>query len=105
MADGARIKLQRAEHDAGGTDIRLVVGSRTPQGKLEILDLSIGNNWDAVAHRLRRRFPSAPKVLVSNGEEGIPLALMGTHTLHQRCLTHVRRGLDFALYQDVLTKA
>jgi hypothetical protein len=104
MADGTRIKLQQAGHDAGGTDIRLVVGSRTPQGKLEVLDVSVGDSWDTVAQRLRKRFPSAPKALVSDGEEGIPLALMGPETVHQRCLFHVRRGLDHALYQDGFTK-
>jgi hypothetical protein len=38
MADGTKIKLQRAGHDAGGADTRLVVGSRTPRGGLEILE-------------------------------------------------------------------
>lgn len=36
--------------------------------------------------------PRAPKVLVSDGEEGIPRALAGPETLPQRCLVHARRG-------------
>jgi hypothetical protein len=35
----------------------------------------VGDSWDAVAERLRRRFPTPPKILVSDGEEGIPDAL------------------------------
>lgn len=105
MADGTKVKLQRAGHDAGGADIRLVVGSLTPQGRLEVLDVSVGDSWDVVAERLRKRFPSPPKALVSDGEEGIPSALMGPGTIHQRCLFHARRGLKYALYQDGFTKA
>ena len=60
----------------------------------------MGDSWDEIATRLRRRFPKPAKVLVSDGEEGIPEALAGPNTLHQRCLVHGRRNLPFALCQD-----
>lgn len=105
QADGTKLKLQAGGHTLGPTDLRLVVGSRTPLGPLEVLDYSVGDSWDAIAERLRRRFPTPPKVLVSDGEEGIPEALAGPETLPQRCLVHARRGLPFALYQDGVKKA
>lgn len=105
MADGTKVHLQQAGHDAGQADLRLVIGSRTPHGPLEVLDFSVGNSWDEIAQRLRQRFPTPPKVLVSDGEEGIPETLGGPDTLHQRCLVHARRGLPFALYQDGFKKA
>lgn len=105
QADGTKLKLQAAGHSAGSTDLRLVVGSRSPQGPLEVLDFSVGDSWDAIAERLHQRFPTPPKGLVSDGEEGIPEALAGPDTLHQRCLVHGRRGLPFALYQDGVKKA
>jgi hypothetical protein len=70
-----------------------------------VLDYSVGDTWDAIATRLRQRFPKPPQVLVSDGEEGIPEALAGPDTLHQRCLVHGRRNLPFALYQDGYGKA
>jgi len=100
QADGTKLKLQAQGHTAGSADLRLVVGSRTPHGPLEVLDYSVGDSWDEIATRLRRRFPTPPKVLLSDGEEGIPEALAGPDTLHQRCLVHGRRNLPFALYQD-----
>lgn len=105
QADGTKVKLQARGHNTGGADMRLVVGSRTPHGPLEVLDYSVGDSWDEIAQRLRRRFPKPPKVLVSDGEEGIPEALAGPETLHQRCLVHGRRNLPFALYQDGYLKA
>ncbi len=105
QADGTKLKLQAQGHAAGSTDLRLVVGSRTPQGPLEVLDYSVGDAWETIAERLRQRFPTPPKVLVSDGEEGIPEALAGPGTLHQRCLVHGRRNLPFALYQDGYRKA
>lgn len=105
QADGTKLKLQAQGWAAGSADLRLVVGSRTPHGPLEVLDYSVGDSWDAIAQRLRRRFPQPPKVLVSDGEEGIPEALAGPDTLHQRCLVHGRRNLPFALYQDGYLKA
>lgn len=100
QADGTKLKLQAQGHRAGSADLRLVVGSRTPHGPLEVLDYSVGDAWETIAERLRQRFPKPPKVLVSDGEEGIPEALAGPETLHQRCLVHGRRNLPFALYQD-----
>lgn len=100
QADGTKLKLQAQGHNAGSADLRLVVGSRTPHGPLEVLDYSVGDAWTAIATRLHRRFPTPPKVLLSDGEEGIPDALAGPNTLHQRCLVHGRRNLPFALYQD-----
>lgn len=100
IADGTKIKLQERGHDAGIADLRLVVGSRTPRGKVEVLDLSIGNSWEQIAERLRQRFPSPPKFLLSDGEEEIPEALAGPETQHQRCLVHGRRNLVFPLYKD-----
>lgn len=105
QADGTKLKLQAGGHAAGSADLRLVVGSRTPHGPLAVLDYSVGDSWDAIAQRLRQRFPQPPKVLVSDGEEGIPEALAGPDTLHQRCLVHGRRNLPFALYQDGYLKA
>jgi len=105
QADGTKLKLQAQGHRAGSADLRLVVGSRTPHGPLEVLDYSVGDTWEAIAQRLRQRFPKPPKVLVSDGEEGIPEALAGPDTLHQRCLVHGRRNLPFALYQDGYLKA
>ena len=105
QADGTKVQLQAAGHRAGQADLRLVVGSRTPFGPLEVLDYSVGDSWDAIAARLRERFPTPPKVLVSDGEAGIPQALAGPETLAQRCLVHGRRGLPFALYQDGVKKA
>jgi hypothetical protein len=105
QADGTKLKLQAQGHNAGSADLRLVVGSRTPHGPLEVLDYSVADAWDAIAQRLRQRFPTPPKVLVSDGEEGIPEALAGPETLHQRCLVHGRRNLPFALYQDGYLKA
>jgi len=100
MADGTKLKLQDQGWDAGLADLRLVLGSRTPHGRLEVLDLSIGDSWDEIAERLRERFPSPPKALVSDGEEEIPEALGGPDTVHQRCLVHARRNLTFPLYKD-----
>ncbi len=100
QADGTKLKLQAQGHHAGSVDLRLVVGSRTPHGLLEVLDYSVGDAWAEIAARLRQRFPTPPKVLLSDGEEGIPEALAGPDTLHQRCLVHGRRNLPFALYQD-----
>lgn len=105
QADGTKVRLQAAGHHAGQADLRLVVGSRTPFGPLEVLDYSVGDSWEAIAERLRQRFPTPPKVLISDGEEGIPQALAGPETLPQRCLVHGRRGLPFALYQDGVKKA
>jgi hypothetical protein len=105
QADGTKLKLQAQGHHAGSADLRLVVGSRTPHGPLEVLDYSVGDSWDAISQRLRQRFPKPPEVLVSDGEEGIPEALAGPDTLHQRCLVHGRRNLPFALYQDGYGKA
>ena len=105
QADGTKLKLQAQGHQAGSADLRLVVGSRTPHGPLEVLDYSVGDAWDAIARRLRQRFPKPPQVLLSDGEEGIPEALAGPETLHQRCLVHGRRNLPFALYQDGYRKA
>lgn len=105
QADGTKLPLQASGHRAGSADLRLVVGSRTPHGPLEVLDYSVGDSWEAIAERLRQRFPTPPKVLVSDGEEGIPEALAGPETLPQRCLVHARRGLPFALYQDGVKKA
>lgn len=105
QADGTKLKLQAQGHAAGTAELRLVVGSRTPHGPLEVLDYSVGDSWDAIAQRLRQRFPTPPKVLVSDGEEGIPAALAGPDTLQQRCLVHGRRNLPFALYQDGYRKA
>ena len=105
LADGTKLRLQDKGRNAGLADMRLVVGSRTPFGRLEVLDFSIGETWTAIAQRLRRRFPTPPKVLVSDGEEWIPQALAGPETIHQRCLVHARRNLAFALYQDGCKKA
>jgi len=105
QADGTKLAMQDQGRNAGKTDLRLVVGSRTPQGRLEVLDFSVGDTWDAIAERLRARFPEPPKVLVSDGEEEIPTALAGPNTRHQRCLVHARRGLPFALYRDEIKKA
>jgi hypothetical protein len=105
QADGTKLKLQAQGHRAGSADLRLVVGSRSPHGPLEVLDFSVGDAWETIAQRLRQRFPKPPKVLVSDGEEGIPEALAGPDTLHQRCLVHGRRNLPFALYQDGYVKA
>ena len=105
QADGTKLKLQAAGHAAGSADLRLVVGSRTPHGALEVLDYSVGDSWDAIAQRLRQRFPTPPQVLLSDGEEGIPAALAGPATRHQRCLVHGRRHLLSALYQDGVKKA
>jgi len=105
QADGTKLAMQNAGKDDGKADLRLVVGSRTPEGPLEVLDFSVGEAWDDIAKRLRKRFPEAPEVLVSDGEEQIPAALSGPKTRHQRCLVHARRGLPFALYQDEIRKA
>lgn len=105
LADGTKLRLQDKGFDAGLADMRLVVGSRTPFGRLEVLDFSIGETWTAIAQRLRRRFPDPPEVLVSDGEEWIPQALAGPQTIHQRCLVHARRQLAFALYRDGCKKA
>lgn len=105
QADGTKVLLQAGGHHVGPADLRLVVGSRTPFGPLEVLDSSVGDSWEAIAARLRQRFPTPPTVLVSDGEEGIPQALAGPETLPQRCLVHGRRGLPFALYQDGVKKA
>ena len=105
QADGTKLAMQDHGKNAGKVDLRLVVGSRTPQDKLEVLDFSVGDAWETVAERLRDRFPEPPKVLVSDGEEEIPVALAGPDTRHQRCVVHARRGLPFALYQDGIKKA
>ena len=105
QADGTKLKLLAGGHSLGLTDLRLVVGSRTPHGPLEVLDYSVADSWQAIADRLRQRFPTPPKVLISDGEEGIPAALAGPETLPQRCLVHARRGLPFALYRDGVKKA
>jgi len=105
QADGTKLAMQDRGRNAGKSDLRLVVGSRTPQDRLEVLDFSVGDTWDTVAERLRERFPEPPKVLVSDGEEEIPTALAGPDTRHQRCLVHARRGLPFALYRDEIRKA
>lgn len=104
QGDGTKLKLQDHGRDAGKADLRLVVGSRGPQDKLEVLDFSVGDSWDDIAKRIRERFPDPPEVLVSDGEEEIPAALAGPKTRHQRCLIHARRGLPFALYRDEIKK-
>lgn len=106
QADSTKVQLQAPRgHDAGHADVRLVVGSRDPFGPLDVLDYSVADSWEAIAARLRQRFPSPPQVLVSDGEDGILQALAGPETLPQRCLVHGRRGLPFALYRDGVTKA
>ena len=105
QADGTKLKLQAQGHAAGHADLRLVVGSRTPHGPLKVLDYSVGDSWEAIAQRLRQRFPTPPQVLLSDGEEGIPAALAGPATRHQRCLVHGRRHLLSALYQDGVKQA
>ncbi len=100
QADGTKLKLQNRGHDAGQADLRIVVGSRTPHGKMEVLDFAVGDSWDQIAERVRATFSTPPKVLVTDGEEEIPAALCGSETVHQRCLVHGRRNLAYALYQD-----
>jgi len=100
QADGTQLKLQARGHQAGSADLRLVVGSRTPPAPWRCSTTVSGIPGGAVAERLRQRFPKPPKVLVSDGEEGLPEALASPDTLHQRCLVHGRRNLPFALYQD-----
>jgi len=100
QADGTQLKLQKQGHNVGKTDLRIVVGSRTPQGPLEVLDFSLGDSWEAISKRLRKKFPTPPQVLVTDGEVGIAEALGGPKTVHQRCLVHARRQLKYALYQD-----
>lgn len=105
QADGTKVKLQAHGRGLGDTDLRLVLGSRTPHGKVEVLDFSVGDGWEDVAARIRTRFRRPePDVLVSDGEEEIPQALAGPQTRHQRCLVHARRGLPFALYRDGIKK-
>ena len=105
QADGTKLAMQDRGRNAGKADLRVVVGSRTPQEPLEVLDFSVGETWDEIAQRLRERYPDPPDVLVSDGEEEIPTALAGPKTRHQRCLVHARRGLPFALYRDEIKKA
>lgn len=100
QADGTKLKLQNAGRDAGSTDLRIVIGSRTPESKLEVLDFSLGKSWDEIAARVRSKFPCAPRSLVHDGEEEIPKALAGPDTVCQRCLVHGQRNLAFALYRD-----
>lgn len=100
QADGTKLKLQRAGHDAGSTDLRIVIGSRTPGSKLEVLDFSLGTSWEQIAARVRSKFPRPPRSLVQDGEPGIAEALAGPETVIQRCLVHGRRNLKFALYDD-----
>jgi len=100
QADGTQLKLQQRGHDGGKADLRLVVGSQTPQGPLEVLDFSIGEAWEDIAQRLKEKFPKPAEVLVTDGEVGIAEALGGPKTVHQRCLVHARRQLKYALYQD-----
>jgi len=100
QADGTKLKLQNAGRDAGTTDLRIVIGSRAPGSKLEVLDFSLGTSWDAIAARVRSRFPRAPRSLVHDGEEEIAKALAGPDTVCQRCLVHGQRNLKFALYSD-----
>ena len=100
QADRTKLKLQNRGHGAGSADLRIVVGSRTPHGKMEVLNFAVGDTWDQIAERVRARFPTPPKVLVTDGEEEIPAALCGPDTVHQRCLVHGRRNLAYALYQD-----
>lgn len=100
QADGTKLKIQRAGFDAGAADLRIVVGSRTPEGKLEVLDFSLGKSWDQIAERVRNRFPRPPRTLVHDGEEEIPKALAGPDTVCQRCLVHGQRNLAYALYKD-----
>ena len=105
QADGTKLKLQNAGRDAGSTDLRIVIGSRTPESKLEVLDFSLGKSWDEIAARVRSKFPRLPRSLVHDGEEGISSALAGPSTVCQRCLVHGRRNLKFALYSDGFKKA
>jgi hypothetical protein len=100
QADGTKLAMQDHGRSVGQTDLRLVVGSRMPQGRLEVLDFSLGDAWEKIAERLRQRFPTPPKALVSDGEPGISESLGGPDTVHQRCLVHARRNLKYALYQD-----
>jgi hypothetical protein len=100
QADGTKLKLQNRGYGAGNADLRIVVGSRTPHGKMEVLDFAVGDTWDQIAERVRAKFPTPPAVLVTDGEEDIPAALCGPDTAHQRCLVHGRRNLAYALYQD-----
>ncbi|MEK7838861.1 MAG: hypothetical protein AAB328_12870, partial [candidate division NC10 bacterium] len=60
QADGTKLTLQAGGHSLGLTDLRLVVGSRTPHGPLEVLDYSVADSWQAIADRLRQRFPTPP---------------------------------------------
>jgi hypothetical protein len=104
QADGTKLAMQDHGRNVGKADLRLVVGSRTPHGALEILDFSLGNTWDDISKRVREKFPSPPKVLVTDGEIGIAEALSGPDTIHQRCLFHAKHQLKFALYQDEVKK-
>lgn len=105
QADGTKLKLQNAGRDAGSTDLRIVIGSRTPESKLEVLDFSLGKTWEEIAARVRSKFPRPPISLVQDGEEGISSALAGPNTVCQRCLVHGSRNLKFALYSDGFKKA
>lgn len=105
QADGTKLKLQRAGHDAGLTDLRIVIGSRTPGSKLEVLDFSLGTSWEQIAARVRTRFPRPARSLVYDGEPGITEALAGPETVCQRCLVHGQRNLKSALYADGFKRA
>ena len=104
QADGTKLAMQDHGRNLKKADLRLVVGSRTPHGPLEILDFSLGKTWDDISKRIRERFPAPPKVLVTDGEPGIAEALSGPDTIHQRCLFHAKHQLKFALYQDEIKK-
>ncbi|ROR03359.1 hypothetical protein [Desulfosoma caldarium] len=53
-ADRTKLKLQHKGFDAGMAGMRLVVGSRTPFGPLEVLDFSIGESWEDIGPKGRQ---------------------------------------------------
>ena len=100
MADGTKVKRQEKGWASGDMDMRIVLGSRNPGGTLEVLDFSLGESWDELGARIRKRFSKPPKVVVSDGEEGIPNALGDKDTVRQRCLRHGERNLKYVLYRE-----
>lgn len=74
--------------------------ARRRRAHAELLGLTVGQRWGALAAQLAHVAP--PKVVVVDGEEAVTklATTLWPHVPQQRCWWHLGRGLRWALYAD-----
>ena len=107
LADGTDIKKQGLRGAAGGTSqMRWAWAAEKPRKPFQIVGFWVGKDWTQIRQDLDQRLDySRLRMLFSDGELGIPSALMTEQMQHQRCVWHGIRDFRFILYQDEIVGA